>query len=188
VTALWRDRLPLTPRRGSREHLNQRRARFESLFREHSGRVLDYALNRGMELQEAEDVVSDTFLVCWRRLDDVPGDALPWLLVTARKTLANHLRSKRRRDALKARVADDLAPVGPGPVEPMEQTTQRALLRQAVAELGEKDREAIVLVTWDGLSNAEAASVLGCSRAAFAVRSHRARVRLMKYLDDIRTY
>jgi RNA polymerase sigma factor (sigma-70 family) len=175
VTALWRDRLPLTPRRGSREHLNQRRARFESLFREHSGRVLDYALNRGMELQEAEDVVSDTFLVCWRRLDDVPGDALPWLLVTA-------------RDALKARVADDLAPVGPGPVEPMEQTTQRALLRQAVAELGEKDREAIVLVTWDGLSNAEAASVLGCSRAAFAVRSHRARVRLMKYLDDIRTY
>lgn len=168
--------------------MNQRRARFESLFSEHSGRVLDYALNRGMELQEAEDVLSDTFLVCWRRLDDVPADALPWLLATARKTLANHWRSKRRQDAAKARVADHLAQDCSGPFEPIEQTDRQVLLRQALAELSERDREALVLVTWDGLNNAEAAKVLGCSRAAFAVRSHRARVRLVKYLDGIRTY
>ena len=44
--------------------------------------------------------------------------------------------------------------------------------------LGERDREALLLVAWEGFSVAEAAVVLGCSRGAFAVRLHRARRKL----------
>ena len=49
---------------------------------------------------------------------------------------------------------------------------------------GERDREALLLVAWDGLSNSDAAKVLGCTTAGFAVRLHRARVRLAQALDE----
>ena len=44
-------------------------------------------------------MVSETFTVAWRRFDDVPeGEAaLPWLLTTARKVLANHRRAAESR-------------------------------------------------------------------------------------------
>jgi RNA polymerase sigma-70 factor (ECF subfamily) len=53
----------------------------------------------------------------------------------------------------------------------------------ALATLGERDREVLLLHAWDGLDNAEAATVLGCSANAFAVRLHRARRRFADALD-----
>ena len=53
--------------------------------------------------------------------------------------------------------------------------------------LSEKDREVILLIALDDLSNSEAARVLGCTRRTFAVRAFRARSRLKKHLGDIRT-
>ena len=53
-----------------------REDRFEELFREHYRAVRGYALRRASG-DLAQDVVSETFLVAWRRLDDVPDDALP---------------------------------------------------------------------------------------------------------------
>ena len=47
-----------------------------------------------------DDVVAETFLVAWRRIDDLPDDVRPWLLGVARKTLSTHLRSARRRTSL----------------------------------------------------------------------------------------
>jgi RNA polymerase sigma-70 factor (ECF subfamily) len=49
----------------------------------------------------------------------------------------------------------------------------------ALARLGVRDREVLLLVTWDGLDRARAAAVLGCSEKTFAVRLHRARRRLV---------
>jgi RNA polymerase sigma-70 factor (ECF subfamily) len=37
--------------------------------------------------------LAETFLVAWRRLDDVPDDPLPWLYRVARRVLANQRRS-----------------------------------------------------------------------------------------------
>lgn len=48
----------------------------------------------------------------------------------------------------------------------------------ALATLGERDRELLLLIAWDGLSQAEAAEVLGIRRPAVATRLHRARRRL----------
>lgn len=168
--------------------VDQRRARLESLFREHSCLVLDYALNRGASVGEAEDVVAEVFLVCWRRLDVVPVYALPWLLGVARKVLANQRRSKRRRAALRVRMEHNLPRNESGGVDWEKLTDLRAELLEGLASLEEDDREVLILVAWDGLSSSEAASVLGCSRATFAVRSHRARARLLDHLDRIRTY
>jgi len=53
----------------------------------------------------------------------------------------------------------------------------------ALAGLRERDREVLLLVAWEGLEPARAAAALECSRAAFAVRLHRARRRLAAALE-----
>ena len=78
-----------------------RQARFEQLYRAHAGAVRAYAVRRARSDAIADDVVSDVFLVVWRRLDDVPDRPVPWLLLIARRALANRRRSGRRAAALR---------------------------------------------------------------------------------------
>jgi RNA polymerase sigma-70 factor (ECF subfamily) len=149
--------------------------RFEAVFRAHHRAVLRYALRRA-DPATADEVVAETFLVCWRRLDDVPDDARPWLLGTARRCLANLRRSTTRSTALTAR-ATQLQPMAEGR-DPGDVLGAREMVRTAFAQLSETDREVLRLVAWDGLDIAAGARVLGCTRPAFAVRLHRARRRL----------
>jgi RNA polymerase sigma-70 factor, ECF subfamily len=155
------------------------RDRFERLYRENFRPVLRFALAR-IDPERAKDVAAETFLVAWRRLDDVPAEPRFWLLGVARRMIAGQFRSEARRDALALRLrgtqraeSSDLA----------EAVADRDEVLTAFATLRERDREALRLVTWDGLSPAEAADVLDVSRFAFAVRLHRARRRLERALE-----
>jgi RNA polymerase sigma-70 factor, ECF subfamily len=155
----------------SRESL--RRKRFEQVFDEHFRAVSAYARRRAAKA-EAEDVVAETFLVAWRRLDEVPSDAKPWLLGVARRVLANQRRAAGRRLALAQRMAQERA------AEPEHRPILEALER-----LSDSDRELLLLLAWDGLSTTEAAATLGCSRPAVKVRLHRARHRLRAELERL---
>ena len=155
---------------------------------EHSARVLSYAYNRGASRSEAEDVVAEVFLVCWRRLDDVPAEALPWLLGVARKVLANQRRSRSRRDALQERIEQDDASFNSGFSAPHAASDATTDILVVLAQLSEADRDALLLVAWDGLSYKEAAQALDCTRAAFGLRLHRARRRLLKQIGESRTH
>ena len=155
-----------------------RAERFEALFREHYAAVRTYALRRASR-EVAQDSVGETFLVAWRRLDDVPEDALPWLYATCRRTLANEHRSTRRADALATRLAAEPARDVPDPADLIGGAD---VVRAALSCLGERQREAIMLIAWDGLATDRAAGAAGCSRGAFAVRLYRARRRLEREL------
>jgi RNA polymerase sigma-70 factor, ECF subfamily len=158
-----------------------RKERFEMLFRANYAAVRGYALRRTSP-ELAQDAVAETFLVAWRRLDDVPGDALPWLFGVARRVLANQRRSAGRGAALVERAAVAAAPAAS---DPHDAVGEAEAVRQALASLSERDREALMLVAWHGLSGARAARAAGCSRAAFEVRLHRARRRLATLLDAV---
>jgi RNA polymerase sigma-70 factor (ECF subfamily) len=147
--------------------------RFELLYRQHFRTVLRYALARA-EPERAKDAVADTFLIAWRRLDDVPSDPAAWLLGVARKVLADQFRADTRRDALAARLAAAWAQAA----GPADQVAWREAALAALARLGEPDREVLKLIAWDGLSAAQSAEVLGVSKLTFTVRLHRARRRL----------
>jgi RNA polymerase sigma-70 factor (ECF subfamily) len=148
--------------------------RFVALYERHAGAVLAYARRR-CRAGEAEDVFAETFLVVWRRRDEVPLDALPWLYAIAANVLRNRRRSERRQEALAARIAaqppaaDDDAP------DPR--------LRAALKRLKPIDREALLLTAWEELSPERAARAAGCTRATFHVRLHRARRRLAQALE-----
>ncbi|HEY2071968.1 MAG TPA: sigma factor, partial [Gaiellaceae bacterium] len=70
--------------------------RFEEIYAEHHDAVRAYVRRRAHE-DVVDDIVSETFLVCLRKVDDVPEQALPWLYAVARKTLANHRRRLARQ-------------------------------------------------------------------------------------------
>ncbi len=56
-------------------------------------------------------------------------------------------------------------------------------LREALGRLSRLDREALLLIGWEGLDHDAAAHVLGCTAVAFKVRVHRARRRLARLLE-----
>jgi RNA polymerase sigma factor (sigma-70 family) len=126
------------------------------------------------------------FLQAWRRWSDVPDQPLPWLLSTARKTIANQRRSRRRRVALEDRISalDQVARM-PDDGELVE---ARAEALTILASLPDIEREALLLVVWDGLTSEQAAMALGIRPGALRVRLHRARRRLVvkaKIDDDM---
>ncbi len=59
----------------------------------------------------------------------------------------------------------------------------RLTVLTALEHLPDKERETMRLLAWDCLSTADAATVLGCSRATLAVRAHRARRKLAALLE-----
>src|SRR5579885_1996206 len=121
--------------------------RFERIYAEHREAVGAYVRRRAPEAV-VDDVVADTFLVCLQKIDRVPAEPLPWLYAVTRKTLANERRKR-------ARVVDGREPavMHPGPVGDGE-------LAAAFNSLNERDREVLRLVAWEGLSLADAATVL----------------------------
>ncbi|MBA2720901.1 MAG: sigma-70 family RNA polymerase sigma factor [Chloroflexi bacterium] len=144
-------------------------ARFEAIFEAYHRRVLAYALRRSRSEADAEDAVADTFAVAWRRIGDVPDDALPWLLGVARRVAANQHRSAGRFAGLIARLR---AQPSEASVVASDSPAAMALDRLPLA-----DQELLRLLAWDGLTQAEAGVVLGISANAVAIRLHRARKR-----------
>lgn len=146
-------------------------------------RVLAYALRRTEDRNSAEEVVSETFLIAWRRFDALPEEPLPWLLGTTRRVLANQRRSAKRRGPSGPDASLELAEVPHPEPLPFERLAERQAFAAAFAALGERDREVLSLIAWDGLGGREAAKVMGCTAAAFSIRLHRARRRLLKELE-----
>jgi RNA polymerase sigma factor (sigma-70 family) len=169
-------RIAKSPRPVARETERLRRERFEQVFDAHFRAVSAYALRRASPA-EAEDAVAETFLVAWRRLDDMPGNAKAWLLGVTRRVLANQRRAAGRREALTKRVAHER--------EREPDLSRQSPILLALQRLSESDQEVLLLFAWDGLSTHEVATTLGCSRTAVKVRLHRARRRLRTELQRL---
>ncbi|MCW2912339.1 MAG: hypothetical protein JWN52_407 [Actinomycetia bacterium] len=157
--------------------------RFTHLYDTHYRRVLAYALTHA-ESGAAEDIASETFLVAWQRLGDVPDPALPWLLGVARNLLYKQRDKGHRRRALATRVAALTTPQDLATWDVAEHVVERESALAAIATLTERELETLTLVNWHGLDPRAAAKVVGCSATAFFVRLHRARKRLAKAFDS----
>jgi RNA polymerase sigma-70 factor (ECF subfamily) len=156
--------------------VSDRQAQFERVYQDCYAAVQRYAARR-VAAEAVQDVVADTFMTAWRRYGELHGEPLPWLLGIARRTAANQRRGGARREALHERLSGEQrlsAETRLGSGDPH--------LAAALATLAERDREALMLVAWDGLEHRVAATVMGCSTGAFTVRVHRARRKLERAL------
>ena len=154
------------------------RARFEALYASSQKAVFGYVLRRVDRPEDGADVIAETFLVAWRRLDEVPDgeQARLWLYGVARRALANQRRGERRRTALAERLRAELA-TAPAAYESESRLSE---VVDALARLSEGERELLRLEGWEGLDIGQIATVLGISPNAVRIRLHRARKRLAR--------
>ncbi|MEV4351228.1 sigma-70 family RNA polymerase sigma factor [Actinoplanes sp. NPDC049596] len=152
-------------------------ARFEALAPALIEAVRRY-LARRTDPATADDVLSETLLVCWRRFGEMPGDPLPWAYGVARNCLANAERGRRRQARLFARIAaiDPPRASVDGPSPPDDD------LGGAMARLRDADAELLRLWAWEDLAPPQIAVVLGISANAASIRLHRAKQRLREEL------
>lgn len=165
-----------------------RRARFEELAPA-LVEPLRRFLARRTDAATADDVLGDTLLVCWRRLDEVPaGEELPWAYGVARHCLANAERGARRQRRVAARLAVVDPPVERADADPGADRDDDAAaqVREALAGLPDRDAELLRLWAWEELGAAEIAVVLDITSNAASIRLHRARGRLRDELRKIR--
>jgi RNA polymerase sigma factor (sigma-70 family) len=155
--------------------------RFRSLHRDTYADLLRF-VERRIPPDEAEDIVSQVYLIAWRRWPDVPDDARPWLFAVARHTMSNRMRGWLRRRALDVRLAAADRSIEP---DTAPGAVARVDLERAWLTLGAADREVLALIAFDGLSTEQAATVLGCRRTTFAMRLNRARARLRAALEPV---
>jgi RNA polymerase sigma-70 factor, ECF subfamily len=159
----------------------EREARFEALAAEVVEPVRRF-LARRTDPDTADDVLADTLLVLWRRLDDVPAgdEALPWTYGVARNSLANAERGARRQRRLAYRitVVDPPDEAAPQVVPPDDRVAA------ALARLRPDDAELLRLWAWEQLSPAQIATVLDLTPNAVSIRLHRARGKFKEVFEE----
>ena len=135
-------------------------------------------VRRRASAEVTDDVMADTLLVLWRRLDDVTdGGELPFCLGVARRSLANQLRSNQRRGRLFGRLTTSM-PRDAFETQPAGGSDDHPELRQALTQLSRSEREVLTMWAWDHLEAREIAEILDITPNAAAIRLHRAKQRL----------
>ncbi|MEV0313180.1 RNA polymerase sigma factor [Nonomuraea fuscirosea] len=158
------------------------RDRFEAVYDAYYPAIHQYAARRTGSADDTADVISETFLIAWRRAGEIPeGErALLWLYGVARRVQANHRRGDSRRAMLADRLRAELSAqrperaAGPGELDHV---------RAAFDRLPERDREVLALACWEELTSEQIAKVVGCTAIAARTRLHRARRRLAAALE-----
>ncbi|MHB8380291.1 MAG: RNA polymerase sigma factor [Acidimicrobiales bacterium] len=160
---------------------NETTREYTRLVREHSRVLLRYSLRRLDDPTSCEDVVAETFLIAWRRWDDLPapGRELPWLYGIAFRVVSNYRRSRDRRDRLYTRLAfeRDRQSEREGEDDPDTQ-----LILRAIRELRTSERELLEFVYWERLTYRDIALIVGVSENAVGIRINRAKGNLRTLL------
>lgn len=161
-----------------------REARFLQLYQDCRRPVLGYLFRR-TDRDSAFDVAADTFLVAWRRIDDVPpgNEARLWLYGVARHQLANHRRSRSRVGSLRRKLAGVAEEPSPTPETIVIRRAEDAEMLAAVERLRPRDQELLRLATWEELPRADIAKMLGTTPQAVRQRLSRVTRRLAHDLD-----
>jgi RNA polymerase sigma-70 factor (ECF subfamily) len=138
---------------------------FEELYDRHSRVVFSLVLRILQQASTAEEVVQDVFLQLWRnarQYDQQRGPFLPWLLTLARNRALDHLRLKSERQRRREEQADQLPPVLTMPdfEGSLDEKRRAARVRELVASLNPRQKRAIELAYFEGLSHSEIANAL----------------------------
>lgn len=137
---------------------------------------------------DAEDVTSGVFvraLRSWDRYDPSLGTPEAWLYTIASRTVTDWWRRHRRDGEPREAPVEGfgaLAAPGPGPEDEAVRREGAEELGRALAELPEREREAIALRFSGGLKAREVGEVLACSEGAAKMLVYRGVRRLREVM------
>lgn len=157
---------------------------FAELFERHSASVAGF-VRRRVGAEAAEDVLSETFLVAFRRradFDHSRESARPWLLGIASRVLKKHRADEARQWRAAAASADREETSHEGGIEgAITRLDAAAAVRELaprIASLSARDRETLLLYAWGGLTQEEVAAALGIPVGTVGSRLNRIRRKL----------
>ena len=153
---------------------------FEALIREHQRMIHSLCYRMSGSLADAEDLAQETFIHAYQHLAGFRADARfsSWLYRIAVNQCLNWQKRKQRLERLHQQwgeQAQERSTDDPG---------QAQQIQDALLQLPPKQRAAVILTTYDGLTHAEAAAALGCSETTISWRVFAARSKLKRLLKD----
>lgn len=162
----------------------QQPAAFAELFDRHARAVNAFATYR-LGRHAAEDVLSETFLVAFRRRADFDTDiesAVPWLLGIASRLIRRHraLEPKQWKSFAASISRQEHSTLGDldDAMSRLDAEREVETLKTRIAALAPRDREALLLYAWQGMSYDEVAAALGVPVGTVRSRLNRVRRRL----------
>ncbi len=173
-------------------------AAFEKLFERYSGRIYNFSLRMCRHVEDAQDVLQDTFLAAIKGIRNFKGRSslTTWLYKIA-STACLKKRRRRKYDpkqvmSLESFMPDPEGRDGPLDIADWSRSAQdelqrketREALEEAVAALPKEYRVVLILRDMEGLSAEETGRVLGLSVPAVKSRLHRARLFVRRRLSD----
>jgi RNA polymerase sigma-70 factor (ECF subfamily) len=174
-------------------------AAFEQLLERYEDKIFRLAYRFVRNETDAKEILQDTFLTIWRKLDTFKGDAQfsSWLYRVAANAALMRLRSQRRHpevstEDLPIGYLDNYGQLPPvienwakRPDEELASDELRRHIQSAVDALPEIYRTVFLIRDVEGLSTEETADVLQISVPTVKTRLHRARIALR---DEISAY
>lgn len=178
-------RLWLSARDGDRAALDQ-------LLRQHERNVYRFGLRMCGDEESAKDVLQNTLLMAFEQFGSYRGEARvsTWLYSIARSFCARHHRRTRSAPLHDVPLdapdgAERLTSESDSPAEASEKAEMAELVGAAIAALPESYREVVLLRDVEGLSAAEASTVLDLEVSALKSRLHRGRQLLKRSLATL---
>ena len=153
---------------------------FEALIREHQRMIHSLCYRMSGSLADAEDLAQETFIHAYQHLDGFRAEARfsSWLYRIAVNQCLNWQKRRQRLDQLHKEWSEqDREPSG-------ADAGRAQQIQEALLKLPPKQRAAVILTTYDGLTHAEAAAALGCSETTVSWRLFAARGKLKRLLKD----
>ena len=154
---------------------------FETLYRQHSGRLFSLAVRMLGNPADAEDLLQEIFLSAHRKLESFRGESAlgTWLYRLATNQILDHVRSRAARTGQMTDGLDDATLLADASGHRLaDRAIARVDLERAIAELPEGCRAAFVLHDVEGLEHKEVSEVLGIAEGTSKSQVHKARLRL----------
>ncbi len=159
------------------------REAFELLYRRYVRPLFGLALRRLGDRGHAEDAVQEAFAAIWRSASTYRperGAAGGWLYTVARNAIVDRLR--RNGLATDAELPELVSPE-PGPPDRAEDSYVSWRVHRALEELQPREREAVELAYWSGMSQSEVADYLGLPLGTVKTRTRSGLARLASLLE-----
>jgi len=156
---------------------------FETIVHENQRMIHAVCYRMTGSMDDAADLAQETFVQAYRSLDQFRGESKmsSWLYRIAINLCLNW-RKRQQRERLAHEEFSRIAAVD------ADSSARRAqVVQDALMQLPDKQRAAVVLTTYEGLSHAQAARALGCSETTVSWRLFEARRKLKRLLKHLKT-
>lgn len=149
---------------------------FESLVETYSRELFAYLWRQLQNSQDAEDCLQETFLRAFRAYPRLTHSQhlRAWLYRIATNTARTHQSRQSRALRRTAELHEELAAAGDSPAEAVSRELEIAQVQAAVLALPEKQRAALILIRFQGLTYPEAAAALDASEESVRANVYQA--------------